>query len=293
MIEKVIVENFQAHSLTEVELGRITVLVGPNGAGKSSFIRALKWLFLNIWDGVGVEFVRWDTDFAHVTADVDGHKVERLRSTSDNLYLLDEQPLRAFGRAVPEDIKTLLNITETNFQGQRDQPFWLSLNGPDAASALNDIFHLTAIDETMSNVASELRKARAEAEITTKRLAEAREAKASLNWTEHADVSLKRVEKLQRQLEDLDYEIEEKKAKLREVEEAEKILKTAAIRLSSAERTLEITKQLDKLNDQIETLQETLKLEDSLCQYEKALIEAQRRLDKMIEKGCPLCKRVP
>lgn len=44
MIDKISVTNFKSHAHTEIELGRLTVLVGPNGSGKSSFLLAIETL---------------------------------------------------------------------------------------------------------------------------------------------------------------------------------------------------------------------------------------------------------
>jgi predicted ATPase len=42
MIRSLSLRNFKAHRSTDIELGRLTVLVGPNGAGKTSVLEALQ-----------------------------------------------------------------------------------------------------------------------------------------------------------------------------------------------------------------------------------------------------------
>ncbi len=44
MIDKVLIENFKSHRRTEIELGRLTLLVGPNSSGKSSVLEAIDLL---------------------------------------------------------------------------------------------------------------------------------------------------------------------------------------------------------------------------------------------------------
>lgn len=44
MLDRIRLQNFKTHRDTEIELGRLTVLVGPNGAGKSSVLQAIRML---------------------------------------------------------------------------------------------------------------------------------------------------------------------------------------------------------------------------------------------------------
>lgn len=42
MLDRIRLQNFKTHRDTEINLGRLTVLVGPNGAGKSSVLQAIQ-----------------------------------------------------------------------------------------------------------------------------------------------------------------------------------------------------------------------------------------------------------
>lgn len=44
MLDRIRLQNFKTHRDTEIQLGRLTVLVGPNGAGKSSVLQAIALL---------------------------------------------------------------------------------------------------------------------------------------------------------------------------------------------------------------------------------------------------------
>ncbi len=44
MLDRIRLQNFKTHRDTEIQLGRLTVLVGPNGAGKSSVLQAIEML---------------------------------------------------------------------------------------------------------------------------------------------------------------------------------------------------------------------------------------------------------
>ena len=87
-IRHLIIENFQSHAHTEIELApSLTVLVGESDTGKSAVIRALRWLLLN--EPRGREFIRAGTTECRVTAILyDGTRITRERTPSRNRYLL-------------------------------------------------------------------------------------------------------------------------------------------------------------------------------------------------------------
>ena len=41
MIEKLELKNFKSHGLTQLDLGRLTLLVGANNSGKTSLLEAI------------------------------------------------------------------------------------------------------------------------------------------------------------------------------------------------------------------------------------------------------------
>ena len=47
-IKKIILENFQSHKYSVIELNEeLNVIVGPSDSGKSAIIRGLKWALYN------------------------------------------------------------------------------------------------------------------------------------------------------------------------------------------------------------------------------------------------------
>lgn len=175
MLDYLEVKNFQAHKKRRLEFDpAITTIVGRNDVGKSALLRALKWVCLNL--PVGDDFLRWDASKVIVRLGVDGRTVTRRRgSSSGNIYKLDKKTFHAFGRDVPPEIDKFLNVDHYNFQGQLDSPFWIALEPGQVSRQLNQIINLGVIDETLSNVAGELRKARTEVEVVGDRLLDARE----------------------------------------------------------------------------------------------------------------------
>lgn len=188
MIKSIHIKGFQKHEDLRIEFAPITTVVGKSDVGKSSIIRALKWACLN--RPSGDEYVNWDADFAEVSVKAEKHTVTRRKGKGVNEYVLNGgEPYKAFGQgAVPQAIEKILNVDERNFSSQHDSPYWLSLTPGQVSKELNEIIDLSVIDSTMGNLASMLRKAKANAELTKSRLAEARKQRESLVWVKDAKI---------------------------------------------------------------------------------------------------------
>lgn len=189
MFTKLTIKNFQAHQKLALDLDPgVTSIVGASDRGKSAVIRALRWLATN--RPAGQEFIRDGGKQAEVNLSVDGRCITRQRSKSKNDYFLDDEVYKAFGNEPPEDITTLLNLDEINFQGQHDSPFWFTETAGEVSRQLNRIVDLEIIDSTLAKLDKTNRDALAEARVLSGQLEEAKEERAKLKWTRKADGEL-------------------------------------------------------------------------------------------------------
>lgn len=180
MIDLIDIRNFQVHKKRTIELSPcITTIVGPTDEGKSAVLRALKWVALN--QPSGEDFKRWGAKTIRVGLQVGDHLIERIRGRQ-NLYKVDGEKYAAFGRTgVPTEVSSILNLDETNFQGQFDSPFWFGETAGEVSRQLNRILDLEIIDTTLANLVKEIRKTKAEVEVRTERVREAKETKRQLS----------------------------------------------------------------------------------------------------------------
>lgn len=162
-LRRLILRNFQKHIKLVLPLSpRITSIVGATDSGKSAVLRALRWVCLN--DIPGGEFVRDGSKECRVSLKLchkkEEHKLLRARNPrgNDNRYVLDDQPFRSFGQGQPEDVQKLLRLSELNFQGQHDAPFWFSLSAGEVSRQLNAVVDLSIIDSSLSNITSRVRQ---------------------------------------------------------------------------------------------------------------------------------------
>lgn len=294
MFESLTLRNFQCHTKLTINFDpRITVLTGSTDVGKSAVLRALRWVCQN--EPTGTEFITHDKDFSKAVLKVDGHKITRKVGTS-NEYKLDEKVFKAFGRDVPTTIAHLIKTTDDNFQAQLDAPFWFHLSPGQVSKELNRIINLGVIDETLSWLASETRRAKSVVEVTKERLQEAKQAKQQLAWVPHMLNRLSSLQALQKQA-------LAKRATIALaadlVASSTKLAKSKGLALNAklgGLKALQLGAKWEQARQQAEGLKALIiaikTRRDQTCQLQAELNEAQQHLAKAtLGQRCPICQR--
>jgi exonuclease SbcC len=289
MLEKLTIKGFQCHEERVIELEMINVICGNNDSGKSAILRALRWLALNQWDGKAGEFIHWKMEACAVSLEVDGHVISRQRSKDSNLYVLDGEVYKVFGNDPPYCIQDILNISETNFQDQDDPAFWLTLTSGQAASALNEIFCLTAIDEALSNANGEVRHAKAKLEVSEERRDKARESKKELEWIDGCDELLQELERIYSEREECQTRADELERAVDQLQEIEAIHQHGKLLLIQGQELLALGTEILRMKEELRSLEQLQQLEEERCQLEKELEEKQKLLNQWMGSKCPLC----
>jgi DNA repair protein SbcC/Rad50 len=284
-------QNFQCHQNLAVDLERVTVLVGDNEAGKSAVIRALKWCLLNEWDGPADDFIAWGQTFAEVFIVKDEHKIVRKKGKGVNCYALDGQVYADIGTKVPLEVAEVVNLSVDNFQDQQDAAFWLMLQPGDAARALNELFNLDAIDTTATNIAAEVRQAKAEVGVSRGRLAEAKATLADLEWLDQAEEEFAEIETLASEIETIVQEARDLQGTWERLQKAEYLAENAEVAIVAGNAVLDAAKNLSDVDWQIDKLKNLIKWETYLAKTTKALKAKESELEKLLKESCPLCGR--
>lgn len=159
MLKKIVLENFQSHKHSELELDPgVNVIVGPSDSGKTAIIRALRWL---VWNRpLGEAFIQHGSKYCKVEIEIERSKIvrEKERKNGKNVYLLDEICFNAVGTEPPEEVRNFLNLQEINISQQFDQPFLLSNSPGEVAQHFNKVARLDMIDIGMKRVSQWIRK---------------------------------------------------------------------------------------------------------------------------------------
>ena len=163
-IKKIILENFQSHKYSVIELNEeLNVIVGPSDSGKSAIIRGLKWALYN--EPSGDYFIREGEREASVTVEFsDNIKIKRYRSKSKNSYHLfnrdgEELIYEGFGTNVPQEIIDSIGIKKIhldsdesasiNLGEQLEGAFLLSEKTSVRASAIGRLVGVNVIDDAL------------------------------------------------------------------------------------------------------------------------------------------------
>lgn len=293
MLTKLIATSWQCHRSLAIELGPVTVLCADNDKGKSALLRLIKWICLNEWDGEANTHVSWGENFSEGTLVVDGHSITRRKGKEENAYLLDGKVMKAFRDKVPQVIADLLRLGPDNFQNQSDPAFWLTLTGGNAASALNEIFHLSEIDDATANIGSEVRKAKARVGVSEERLEQAEKAKKELAWTKQANKDLKELEVIEERIEEMKTEERELEERFMWLEEAETIKEGMARTVDLLDEVIHLGEESLKVQEQIGSLTKLIELEEKALWLKKQVKEKESKLTKSLAGTCPLCGRAP
>ena len=155
MIEYIEIENFQSHTDTRIDLSEgITAITGLSMNGKTAIKRAFEWLRKN--RPLGFRFNhRYGNGPTKVEVGVDGHIVSYLKSNSPidsegnkSAYKIKypdgkEDYFTVFGSNVPEEVSSLLGISDISIQDQLDAYLLVISSSGEIAKTINKI---TGID---------------------------------------------------------------------------------------------------------------------------------------------------
>lgn len=260
MLTKAEIKNYQSHkhSIFEFVPG-VNVIIGPSDSGKSAAFRAINWAASNrpLGDGFRSD---WGGDTQVILHTSDKHVIERLKSTSNNKYIIDGKGLKAFGSEVPEEISNCLGLDPANIQSQMDPPFLLADTPGEAAKRLNKAASIDDIDHATSSIKSAYNKINNDIEFNKSKLTE---YQAQIK---QYDI-LPKIEKYLQQLEKAGKEISEK-------QKTQEQLKQVIANIKFVKKELQKTKNIPALCEQLEKIEE----KHVSFQRKKEAVEHMKRL---------------
>lgn len=301
MIGSVKIKNFQRHKKLKVRLSPlVNVIHGKSDAGKTAVIRAINWCANN--QPSGSDFRTKGSTKTKVSLKIQGNKISRVKTDSENLYRLNGKEYRAFGQGVPDDIKSTLNFDEITFQHQMDLPFLLSKSPGEAARFFNRIINLEKIDESQSNINSEINQLRSTLNLKEEQRKKRGEGLKEFEGLEEFKKGVKQCREQHDKLDKLKSKKElifdvlnsflgaqSKKKKMISIEELGKLKSS----IPELESRLKKIQNLKRKREEVSNIVLALKkLSDKKNNLSSLLAKSQQEFKLKFPKICPLCETV-
>lgn len=199
-ISKILIENFQIHSKTILNLDKgLNIFWGESDNGKSSIIRSLKWLICN--KPLGEVFRQHKSKKTSVSVKKKGQLIRRRKSNKINEYKIDnESPHKALRSSVPEDITSALNLSEINIQSQNEVHFLVHESPGKRSRILNEVAGFEVMDKAISQANSEMREVNGKIKWKKEAIKDTQNQLDSLSWLTRANIELNQIEKFEEEL---------------------------------------------------------------------------------------------
>lgn len=152
MIKKINIKNFQSHKNSELNfIPGVNVIIGNSSSGKSAIMRAFRWVITNKPSGDSF-MSHWKGGDTECAIQIEQKNIQRIKSNKENIYKIQKEIFRSFGKDTPEIIKKTLNFSEINLQTQFDFPFLIFDSPGNVAQYLNRVVNLDIIDFSLSKI---------------------------------------------------------------------------------------------------------------------------------------------
>jgi exonuclease SbcC len=259
MIKRIRIKNFQSHKDTELEFHPgINVICGKSNSGKSAILRALKLLCENRPLGLHYKshFAK-PNDKVEVEIETFDNRIINLTKTKNKTtYILDGKEFT--GSEVPDEIKSILNVSEINWQHQLDNHFLISESASEAAKIINKIIRIEDVDEWVSELTTEINSENKHIKILEGQKAQLEEAQNKYQHLEEAKSKLEEIEKLY----DKEYNLETKVFIIQDkIEKLEKIKDIDRYK-AEIEYIENITEEIERLQKRIDLYETFISIGD-------------------------------
>jgi len=294
MLESLTIRKFQSHDNTILKFHKgVNAIVGETDTGKSSIVRVLRWLIDN--RPSGDEFISIDKKNCSATLKIDGKRVRRIKGEK-NLYKIDKKEFKAFGQSVPEEVSSLLNISNVNLQGQLDAPFLLSESSAEVARYFNKIVKLDVIDKSLKNISQRIREGRLGLARKESKKSDLLESIKEYDWLVNAGDKIKKlsiieksITKTNKQIYDIDQLIND----IEDLEEKKENLRKFSGVKNEINNLIELSEVIDKEEEAYYSLLEIVQVvedtEYNIRMLTKEGKEIRKQLEKLMPDVCPLC----
>jgi len=307
-LKTITIQNFQNHknSILNLDPG-VNIISGSSDNGKTAILRAVNLVLTSRPSGYGYKpFLSKKKDITTCSLEFNSGTVERRKSDTIDEYTITTgngkaEVYSSLNRQVPDEVKSLLNLQEFNFQEQHNSHFFISDSPATRAQSLNSLTGLSIIDTSLSNINSMIRENTAEQKRIDKEIKETSEKIEKIAFVEDADKILVHLEFLftkNEQLESVNKALEGYIFELSAVEQEIKIYEEFLLvrgevrkirdKLVRHSQTVDQNSILEKYVSQMEEVQETINLNSEFLKCKQGFLSLKLQIKKFGELNGPL-----
>ena len=276
MFKKLQIKNFKSHKDTEIDFHpNVNVLVGDPQSGKTNIIRGLLLLaknrpsggaFLSTFAGkkgcteISLSCSDAPTIVLKKDIKIDDEGEKRIEKAE---YILGDKSYKGFGKDVPDTIRDVLNLTDINIQKQFDIPFLITSSPGEIARTINRVTKLEPVDGWVGQLTSNINKTNVEIRIIEDQKKEIKSELERYSDIDEVEIIIDELFKTHVEERDLQRQEFVLDKYLVDMERIKEQLRKLTSLLSTEKYVLKaesLGKQIDKLLEEQELLEEVLYL---------------------------------
>lgn len=301
-IKKIDLINFQSHKFTSLDFADgLNVIVGPSDNGKTSILRAIRWVFFNEPQGLGM--LRNNEDFVSVRIYFNNdYSVERKRSKKENLYIVynektgEVQEFNSLRTGLPPEVSNVMKIKKItldkasdinfNIQFQHDGPFMFSYTATQKSALIGKMYNLDVVDKAIDDTNKDIKSQKSDIKRINEEIKELDEKILIYKDIEKEEKLLKDRELITKNIEESveklklinslkDRLLDNKKNKdylLEKIKDFDKILSNEAL-ISNAYKSFEVLNKYKAYKNKLDLIKVDIDKTDAIYKKSKNLTE--------------------
>lgn len=301
-IKKIDLINFQSHKFTSLDFADgLNVIVGPSDNGKTSILRAIRWVFFNEPQGLGM--LRNNEDFASVRIYFNNdYSVERKRSKKENLYIIynektgEVQEFNSLRTGLPPEVSNVMKIKKItldkasdinfNIQFQHDGPFMFSYTATQKSALIGKMYNLDVVDKAIDDTNKDIKSQKSDIKRINEEIKELDEKILIYKDIEKEEKLLKDRELITKNIEEsveklnlinslkdkLDENKKNKEYLLERIKDFDKILSNEAL-ISNASKSFEVLNKYKAYKNKLDLIKVDIDKTDAIYKKSKNITE--------------------
>lgn len=301
-IKKIDLINFQSHKFTSLDFADgLNVIVGPSDNGKTSILRAIRWVFFNEPQGLGM--LRNNEDFVSVRIYFNNdYSVERKRSKKENLYIIynektgEVQEFNSLRTGLPPEVSNVMKIKKItldkasdinfNIQFQHDGPFMFSYTATQKSALIGKMYNLDVVDKAIDDTNKDIKSQKSDIKRINEEIKELDEKILIYKDIEKEEKLLKDRELITKNIEEsveklnlinslkdkLDENKKNKEYLLERIKDFDKILSNEAL-ISNASKSFEVLNKYKAYKNKLDLIKVDIDKTDAIYKKSKNITE--------------------